>query len=183
MLSSMKHLDLSALEAGVDEIRRSPSDLGSLDLIVRRPGVGERELLDEGILSSEDGLVGDSWRARGTPEAKAQLTLANVRAVSLVARHPDRRALAGDQLYVDFDLSARNAPPGTRLEIGSAVVEISDLPHRGCRKYLERFGKDALRFVNSDVGVELNLRGVNATVVVPGTVRRGDRVRKKAAGS
>jgi len=174
----MEHLDLSALEAGVDEIRRSPSELGSLELIVRRPAVGERELLEEGILSSEEGLVGDSWGTRGTPERRAQLTLANVRAVSLVAQDPDRRALAGDQLYVDFDLSVHNAPPGTRLEIGSAVVEISDLPHRGCRKFLDRFGKDALRFVNSDVGVELNMRGVNAMVVVPGPVRRGDAVRK-----
>ena len=174
----MEHLDLSALEAGVDEIRRSPSDVGSLELIVRRPAVGERELLEEGILSSEDGLVGDSWGTRGTPERRAQLTLANVRAVSLVAQDPDRRPLAGDQLYVDFDLSVHNAPPGTRLEIGSAVVEISDLPHRGCRKFLDRFGKDALRFVNSEVGVELNMRGVNAMVVVPGPVRRGDAVRK-----
>jgi len=174
----VEHLDLSALEAGVDEIRRSPSDVGSLELIVRRPAVGERELLEEGILSSEDGLVGDSWGTRGTPERRAQLTLANVRAVSLVAQDPDRRPLAGDQLYVDFDLSVHNAPPGTRLEIGSAVVEISDLPHRGCRKFLDRFGKDALRFVNSEVGVELNMRGVNAMVVVPGPVRRGDAVRK-----
>jgi len=181
----VEHLDLAALEAGIDEIRRSPKDVGSLDLIVRRPEVEAREILEEGVLDSVDGLVGDCWRTRGssgTPDGsanpKAQLTLTNVRSVLLVAQHPERRPLAGDQLYVDFDLSVDNAPPGTRLEIGSAVVEISDLPHRGCRKFLDRYGKDALKFVNSEVGRELNLRGVNATVIAAGTVRRGDTVRK-----
>jgi len=187
MLWRVEHLDLAALDAGLDEIRGSPSDVGSLDLIVRRPEVEAREVLEEGLLDAREGLVGDCWRARGsgsTPDGsanpKAQLTLANVRAVALVARDPDRRALAGDQLYVDFDLSVENAPPGTRLEIGSAVVEITDLPHTGCRKYLDRFGKDALRWVSSEVGRALNLRGVNATVIVGGTVRRGDAVRKTA---
>jgi len=179
MLWRVEHLDLAALDAGLDEIRGSPSDVGSLDLIVRRPEVEAREILEEGLLDAAEGLVGDCWRTRsGSPNAKAQLTLANVRAVALVARDPDRRALAGDQLYIDFDLSAANTPPGTRLAIGTAVVEITDLPHTGCRKYLDRFGKDALRWVSSDVGRALNLRGVNATVIVGGTVRRGDTVRK-----
>jgi len=181
----VEHLDLAALDAGLDEIRRSPKDLGSLELIVRRPEIEAREILAEGVLDTLEGLVGDNWRARGSgstedgsADPKAQLTLANARAVALVARDPDRRALAGDQLYVDFDLGGDNAPPGTRLEIGSAVVEITDLPHLGCRKYLDRFGKDALRWVNSDDGRALNLRGVNASVLVAGTIRVGDAVRK-----
>src|SRR5215471_16781663 len=137
MLWRVEHLDLAALDAGLDEIRGSPRDVGSLDLIVRRPEVEAREILEEGLLDAAEGLVGDCWRTRsGSPNAKAQLTLANVRAVALVARDPDRRALAGDQLYIDFDLSAANTPPGTRLAIGTAVVEITDLPHTGCRKYL-----------------------------------------------
>ena len=109
---------------------------------------------------------------------RAQVTLTNARAVALVAQTPDRWPLAGDQLYVDFDLSNANIPPGTRLAIGSAVVEVSDLPHRGCRKYLDRFGAEALKFVNSEAGLELNLRGINARVVVGGTVRTGDEIRK-----
>jgi hypothetical protein len=184
MLWLVEHLDLAALDAGLDEIRGSPRDMGSLDLIVRRPEVEAREILEEGLLDAQEGLVGDCWRTRGSSSTedgsanpKAQLTLANARAVALVARDPDRRALAGDQLYVDFDLSVENAPPGTRLEIGSAVVEITDLPHTGCRKYLDRFGKDALRWVNSEAGRALNLRGVNAIVLVPGTVRVGDPLR------
>ncbi len=183
----MEHLDLTALEDGLDEIRRSPKDIGRLELIVRRPAVGERELLAEGTLDTVEGLVGDCWRTRGSSstedgsaEPGAQLTLTNARAVALVAQSSERWPLAGDQLYVDLDLSRANLPPGTRLAIGSAIVEVTDLPHLGCRKYLDRFGKDALKFVNSDAGRELNLRGVNARVVVGGTVRSGDQVRKSA---
>jgi hypothetical protein len=181
----MEHPDLATLEAGLDEIRCSPKDGGRVELIVRRPGIGEREVLAEGTLDTDEGLVGDCWLTRGssdTPDRsanpRAQLTLTNARAVALVAQKPERRELAGDQLHVDFDLSADNVPPGTRLAIGTAVVEVSDLPHRGCRKYLDRFGKDALRWVSSEVGLELNLRGVNAVVVVGGVVRTGDAIRK-----
>ena len=181
MLSPMEHLDLDALEAGLGEIRRSPSDTGRLELIVRRPESGGREVLDEATLDTRVGLEGDNWGTRTeSPSLKAQVTLTNARAVALVAQTTDRWALAGDQLYVDFDLSGANIPPGTRLAIGSAVVEVSDLPHRGCRKYLDRFGVDALKFVNSEAGLELNLRGINARVVVDGTVRTGDEIRKTA---
>ncbi len=183
----MEHLDRTALEAGLDEIRRSPSQAGRLELIVRRPEIGEREVLSEGSLDTVDGLAGDNWRTRGSSSMpdrsanpKAQVTLTNARLVALVAQTPDRWPLAGDQLYVDFDLSNANIPAGTRLAIGSAVVEVSDQPHRGCRKYLERFGAEALKFVNSEAGLELNLRGINALVVVGGSVRTGDEIRKTA---
>ena len=179
------HLDRATLEAGVDEIRRSPKDGGTLELIVRRPAVEEREVVEEGVIDAELGLVGDCWKARGSSSTadgsanpEAQLTLTNVRSMSLIAVAPDRRPLAGDQLFVDLDLSYENIPPGTRLQIGEATVEISELPHRGCGKFSARFGVEALKFVNSAVGRELNLRGVNARVVTGGTVRRGDAVTK-----
>jgi len=175
------HLDLPRLEAGLDEIRRSPQDTGRLELIVRRPEEGEREVIDEAMLDTVVGLQGDNWGTRtANPNPKAQLTLTNARATALVAQAPERWPLAGDQLYVDYDLSGANIPPGTQLAIGSAVVEITEIPHRGCRKYLDRFGTDALKFVNSEAGLALNLRGVNARVVVGGTVRTGDEVRKTA---
>jgi MOSC domain-containing protein YiiM len=179
MLCRVNHLDLSALESGLGEIRLSPRDGGGLELIVRRPDTGEREVLTEALLDTSVGLQGDNWGTRTpTPERKAQITLTNVRAIALVAQTPERWPLAGDQLYVDLDLGGENLPPGTQLAIGSAVVEITEIPHRGCRKYLERFGADALKFVNSAAGLELNLRGVNACVVQGGTVRTGDSVRK-----
>lgn len=180
------HRDLETLEAGLDEVRRSPKDEGRLELIVRRPAVDEREVLDEGTLDLADGLVGDTWRARGsrsTDDGSAhpekQLNIMNARAAGLVAVDPDRRQLAGDQLFVDLDLSTENLPPGTRLELGSAVIEITPPPHRGCAKFAARFGPDALKLVNSPVGIELNLRGVNAKIVEPGTIRRGDVIRKR----
>jgi hypothetical protein len=181
----MEHRNAAELEAGIDPIRSSPSDGGSVELIVRRPAVDEREVLDEGTLDATEGLVGDTWLPRGNHRTEdgladplAQLNIMNARAAALVAGDDTRRPLAGDQLYVDFDLSYDNVPPGTRLEVGSAVIEVTEKPHRGCAKFAARFGKDALRFVNSEVGRELNLRGVNARVVVPGVVRTGDAVKK-----
>jgi MOSC domain-containing protein YiiM len=181
----VEHRSAAELEAGLEEIRRSPADEGTVELIVRRPAEDEREVLEEGALDRAEGLVGDAWRAKAIARANGgafgsdnQLTVMNARVVALVAGDPDRRALAGDQLYVDLDLSAENLSPGTRLALGSAVIEITALPHTGCGKFTARFGSDAARFVNSAEGRTLRLRGVNAKVVEPGTVRRGDPIRK-----
>jgi MOSC domain-containing protein YiiM len=163
----------------LEHVREAPRDEGLLELIVRRPAVDERELLEEAELDVGVGLVGDSWSLRGKrPNPKAQLALMNARAAALVAGDREHWALAGDQLYVDLDLSGDNLPPGTRLAIGSAVVEVSDLPHLGCGKFTERFGAEARELVNSPEGVALNLRGINTRVVHSGAVRVGDAVRK-----
>ena len=181
----VEQLDYAALAAGLAELGKSPLDEGRLELIVRRPAVGEREQLAEATLDVDEGLVGDCWRARGsrsTPDGsanpKAQLTLMNVRVAGLVAVDPSRIPLAGDQLYVDLDLSGGNLPPGTRLEIGSSVIEVSDEPHTGCRKFFDRFGKDAHLFINAKENRGLNLRGINAVIVQGGVVRQGDPVSK-----
>lgn len=183
----MEHRTTAALEAGVQEVRRSPADDGRVELIVRRPEVGTREVVADVQLDRAVGLVGDNWLRRGNrrrPDGSAnpdaQVTLMNARAVALIAGAVDRWPLAGDQLYVDLDLGEANLPPGTRVAIGDAVLEITDDPHTGCRKFADRFGQDAVRFVNSKVGRELRLRGANARVVVDGTVRSGDRIRKEA---
>jgi hypothetical protein len=182
------YLSTVALEAGLVDVRDSPPDGGIVELIVRRPAVGEREVLAEGRLVAEAGLAGDTWPVRsstrmkdGSPHPDMQLTVMNSRAALLVARDPDRRRLAGDQLYVDLDLSPANLPAGTRLAVGSAVIEVTDQPHLGCAKFAARFGADAWRFVNSRAGRELRLRGLNARVVVSGTVRAGDVIRKLPA--
>jgi MOSC domain-containing protein YiiM len=174
-------MEMTELRLGLDEVRAAPVDEGVVELIVRRPTVGEREVLEEGELDVGLGLVGDSWSSRGKrPNPKSQLTLMNARATALVAGERERWPLAGDQLYVDLDLSPGNLPPGTRLSIGDAVVEVSELPHLGCAKFTARYGEEARDLVNSPEGVALNLRGINASVVVGGTVRPGDRVRKLA---
>ncbi len=185
----VKHLSTAELEAGLAGVRDSPSDRGTVELIVRRPAVDEREVLAEGTLDLAAGLAGDTWAVRGSsrtadrsPHPGMQVTVMNARAALLVAHDADRRQLAGDQFYVDFDIGTANLPPGSWLALGSAVLEVSDQPHTGCAKFSARFGLDALRFVNSPVGRELRLRGMNARVVVPGTVRTGDTIRKCPPG-
>lgn len=184
-MEPLTHLSLAELEAGLGIIRQSPQDNGLLKLIVRRPKVDEREIVNEAELNLEEGLVGDTWKARGskaTPDGSAninaQITLMNMRAIALLAQDESRWALAGDQLFVDFDLSEANIPAGTRIAIGSAILEVSATPHTGCAKFSERFGKDALKFVNSPDGKQLHLRGVNARVVQAGGIQVGNVVRK-----
>lgn len=189
-LPAIAHLSRPELEAGLEMIRRSPVDDGTLDMIVARPAEDAREVLGAGRLDLLHGLVGDNWRTRGstsTPDGSAnpdaQLTVMNARVAALVAGTPDHGGLAGDQLYLDLDLRAERLPAGTRLRIGDAVIEITAKPHRGCAKFAARFGNEALRFVNTGEGLLLNLRGRNARVVTPGTVRRGDAVTRVPAGS
>jgi hypothetical protein len=183
----MRHLTLDELHAGLEHIRRAPRDEGALMLIVRRPAVDAREVLQQGELNADEGLSGDTWRVRGSSRSgdgrahpDMQLNVMSARAAALVAQSDDRWALAGDQLYVDLDLSGASLPPGTRLAIGAAIIEVTPQPHTGCRKFVDRFGLDAMKFVNSPVGRELNLRGINAKVVRAGTIRVGDVVRRIA---
>jgi len=183
----MEHLTTAALEAGLAHIYQSPPDLGRVDLIVRRPAIGEREVLSAGTLDETVGLLGDTWNCRPStrtadrsPHPEMQLNIMNSRVVALVAGGADRWPLAGDQLYVDLDISEANLPPGTRLEVGGAVIEVTAQPHLGCAKFTARFGRDAMRFVNTPEGRALRLRGLNAKVVAGGTVRPGDVVRKTA---
>lgn len=179
---------MDVLEAAREHLLAAPPDLGVVELVVARPEPGARVVLDEALLDPAEGLVGDCWLARGsrhTPDGSAdalmQLTLMNARVVHLVAGSRDRWPLAGDQLYVDLDLGVANLPPGTRLAIGTAVVEITGQPHTGCAKFADRFGIDAARFVNSPEGRAHRLRGVNTQVVAGGVVRPGDPVAKRPA--
>ena len=179
------HLNIEQLEAGLDHIRRSPADSGPLLMIVRRPDVDQREVLPEGDLDVDVGLVGDTWQSRGsasTPDGSsnpdAQITIINSRALDLMAQSEDRWKLSGDQLVVDIDITSQNLPAGSRLSIGSAVIEITDKPHTGCVKFADRYGKDALRFVSTPMAMDMRLRGVNTRVVQSGTIRAGDTVAK-----
>jgi len=173
------------LEAGLDHIRQSPKEEGLLELIVRRPQTEHREVLEEAQLDVEKGLIGDNWTLRkstrtsdGSPHPDTQINIMNVRSVALVAQERERWSLAGDQLYLDLDLSKTNLPVGARISIGTAILEVTAPPHTGCQKFVARFGLEAMKFVNSEVGRELCLRGINAKVVQSGTVRVGQIAKK-----
>lgn len=179
------HLTTAELEAGLAHIRQSPLDGGELAMIVRRPAVDSREILTEGRLDPAVGLEGDTWQVRGstrTTDGAAhpdmQLNIMNARVIALLAQEAARWPLAGDQLYIDLDLSDANLPPGTRLAIGDAIIEVTAQPHTGCSKFAARFGVDAVKFVNSPEGKRLHLRGINARVVQGGAIHSGDRVHK-----
>src|SRR5690349_10360952 len=183
--TKVKHLTMAELEAALDHLRNAPKDNGEVQLIVRRPQVDEREVLEEAEVDPVNGLLGDSWCFRGSsktadggPHPEMQINIMNARVTALVAQEKSRWSLAGDQLYIDMDLSKENLPGGTRLEIGSAVLEVSPLPHTGCHKFVSRFGVEAMMFVNSPVGKELCLRGINAKVVQAGIVRLGSTAKK-----
>lgn len=206
--TEITHLTTEQLMAGLDHVKAAPNDNGTLEMIVQRPAEDGRVVLEEGQLNREEGLAGDSWNQRGSDRTDdgsshpdMQLNLMNSRICEMVAGSRDRMQLAGDQLIVDLDLSEANLPAWTKLQIGSAVIEMSDhyhrtglppegwrgaiiqitdQPHNGCAKFTQRFGLDAHRFVNSPLGKELHLRGVNARVLVPGEIRPGDVIAKLA---
>lgn len=185
METTTLHLTREELEAGLDHIRQSPKDNGLLQLIVRRPIVETREVLEEGELSVSVGLIGDSWNMRpssktadGSPHPEMQINIMNARAAALVAQERERWQLAGDQLFLDMDLSKENLPAGSRIAIGTAILEVTAPPHTGCHKFVARFGVEAMKFVNSEVGRDLCLRGINAKVVQSGTIRVGQTAKK-----
>jgi hypothetical protein len=180
-----KHLSMEELQAGLTDIRESPKNAGVIDMIVRRPRIGEREVLEHAELSLDEGVVGDNWRARGSSATadgrshpEMQINIMSSRVIALIAQTRERWPLAGDQLFIDMDLAADNLPDGARLALGSAVIEITGIPHNGCKKFVERFGLDAMKFVNSGIGKQLHLRGVNAKVVQAGVIRSGEIARK-----
>jgi hypothetical protein len=184
-MTALKFLTREELEAGLPTIRQAPRDDGELQLIVRRPALEMREVLPEAQLDPVEGLVGDTWKDRrssrtadGSPHPDMQLNIINTRLIALLAHDQTRWQWAGDQLFLDLDLSKANLPAGTRLALGTAVIEVTAEPHTGCKKFVERFGVEAMKFVNSDVGRELQLRGINAKVIQAGVIRVGDRARK-----
>jgi hypothetical protein len=188
---TVRHRSAEKIADGLDLVRRSPRAVGTLTLAVRRPAVDAREVLSRAELDPVAGLVGDGWSHRPSsrttdrsPHPDMQLNVINSRFIELIAGSDrDAWALAGDQLYVDLDLSVDTMPAGSRLAIGDrAVIEVTDQPHNGCAKFAARFGRDAHKIVWTDEGQRLRLRGLNARVIVGATIGTGDTIRLLPAG-
>lgn len=185
METTIHHLTTEQLTEGLGHVRQSPSDHGVLKAIVIRPASNERVTLKQADLSPDGGVHGDRWAdgcwmtlPDGRPHPDVQVALTNARFIDLIAPEPYRRPLAGDNLYVDLDLSDENLQPGSRLALGTAVIEVTAVPHNGCKKYAQRYGQDAVRFINTPVGKALHLRGLYARIVQAGTVTVGDVITK-----
>lgn len=182
---TIQHLTIEEIEAGLPTVRQSPEDHGILKAIVIRPAVNARTPLQQADLSPEGGVHGDAW-ARGCwkilpdgrPHPDVQVTLTNARFMNLIAQDESRWPLAGDNLYVDLDLSDENLRPGQRLALGTTILEVTVVAHNGCKKYAQRYGKDAVRFVNTPVGKSLHLRGIYAKIIQAGIVAVGDAIVK-----
>ena len=164
------------LETMWADVPAPPRERGTLRLVCRRVEPGVHETPDEAELSVEDGLVGDRWSSAKDPYREAQVTLMNATVAEMVAAGRQPLHEAGDNLLVDFDIGYDNLPPGSRLRIGQAVLEVTAAPHSGCSKFSERFGQDALRWVNWRHWRERRLRGVNCRVLEDGTIRVGDEI-------
>jgi MOSC domain-containing protein YiiM len=175
----VKHLSLDELSLGLDRILQSPHDGGRVEMLVVRPKNDERLTPETVEVSAELGLDGDHWSTgEYRDEPDIQIAIMSSRVLDLVSGGRERWPLAGDNIIVDLDLSKENLVPGQKLEAGSAILEITEIPHAGCNKFSHRFGADALRFVNLGEGKELRLRGVYARVVQPGTIAVGDHLNK-----
>ena len=184
-IMTVNHLDMNGLEAGIDYILDTPADKGLVRMIVSRPETGIRKILKSASLDTIEGLIGDNWKDRGSSstsdksaDPETQITIMNSRVIELIAHSSDRWKLAGDQLFIEIDISRNNLPPGSKLKVGSAVIEVSGKPHTGCQKFSQRFGLDALKFVSTPMARELCFRGINARVMKSGIVTVGDIVNK-----
>lgn len=180
-----KYLTTEQIEAGLSHILASPQDQGTLEAIVIRPEENERELRKLVYLTPECGVEGDRWAtssslrlADGRPDPRVQVSLMNFRILRMIAGDEDRMCLAGDNLIVDLDLREANVPVGQKLAIGEAVVQVTEVPHTGCKKFANRYGEDATRFINAAERKSLHLRGLYARVLQAGTVQVGDVIRK-----
>lgn len=178
-----KTIDPEVFERQLQAVLGSPQDAGIVELIISRPREGERQRLERARLSPEAGVEGDRWLTTswkkfpdGTPDPAVQVTLMNARCIRSIAGDMDNWAEAGDNLFVDLDLSRSNLPTGSRLTIGSCVLEITKVPHNGCWKFKKRFGEQAVQFVNAPARKPLRLRGIHARVLQAGMITVGDRI-------
>ena len=179
---SDRFLTLTALAQRLTTLPGAPKDQGHLALVVRKGEGGRRESLDQVLLSPEMGVPGDAWGRRAQRDPEAQLATMQRNVAELIA-NGQPLTLFGDNLFLDLDLSAANLPPGSRLQVGEAILEVTPMPHDGCRKFRARFGDDALRFVGEPASRHLNLRGIYLRVVQQGEVRQGDQVHVLSRGT
>ncbi|MEM6942438.1 MAG: MOSC domain-containing protein [Pseudomonadota bacterium] len=184
---TLHHRTRAELEAALPLILAAPKDGGRLDMIVSRPAPGERTLPQRARLTAEGGVEGDHWAKGcwlslddGTPHPDVQICLMMSRMIRAIAGEEAHWPPAGDNLFIDMDLTPANTPPGTRLALGSVEMVVTPEPHNGCEAFIERFGREACVFVNTGPGKTHRLRGIYCRVTKDGDISVGDSLRKIA---
>ncbi len=172
---SSRHLPMIELDERLSALPAPPKDVGKLSLIVRRRPDGVRETPERVQLSPGEGIPGDGWSRRPPREDVAELAVMRSDVAALISNGQDL-TVCGDNLFVDLDISAGSLAIGARLRVGDAEVEVTPKPHNGCMKFKQRFGQDALTFVNRPSTRDQNLRGIYWKVVVAGEVSVGARI-------
>lgn len=181
----MKFVTQPEIDQRLSSVLDSPKDQGTVEMIVVRPFKNQRKTLIHVLFSPEAGVTGDNWKTQcwkklndGQSDPDVQVAIMNARMIDMLTDDKAHWPLAGDQLFVDFDLSVTNLSPGDQLQIGDAVLQITAEPHRGCSKFKQRFGELAMHCVNSAQGDAHRLRGIYAKIISAGNVSVGDVIHK-----
>jgi MOSC domain-containing protein len=176
-----RHAALEQLEKGLASLEPAPRDHGRVALLVRRVAGGVREQPARLRLTPEAGVPEDAWGRGENPRLEAQISVMEIDVANLIA-NGQPVTLFGDNLFLSLDLSVENLPPGSRVRVGTATMEVTPKAHNGCRKFHARFGSDALRFVSKPDLRHRNFRGIYMRVVEGGDVAPGDLVTVIARG-
>jgi hypothetical protein len=159
----------------------APRDSGRIVQLCVRPDVNKRAFPEVLELCPRRGAIGDRWEWRtwmhlpdGSPDPRVQLALMDHRILAFLqdltgcSHHP------GDTCLLDLDLHADRLPAGSRLQIGSAVLEISDVENDACGKFATHYGAEVFSWIRAPANRARRLRGAFARVVQGGLVRNGD---------
>ncbi|MFT5632095.1 MAG: hypothetical protein ACI9HB_003282 [Gammaproteobacteria bacterium] len=175
------HVRLAECEDALSTILAAPKSGAIVEQLCLRPGFSERSFPELLELTVAGGIIGERWTkapwltlSDGTPDPRIQVSILSKRVMDLCWRDRENTHHPGDTMIVDMDLGVENLPNGTRLGIGSAVVEVSDKFNTACIKWQGRYGAESLRWLNLRKNRDYRLRGILCRIVQDGVVRLGD---------
>jgi len=168
------------LDAALPHVLDAPKDAAPVAQLCFRPDYGLRTFPERLVLTRAGGIPGERWAkapwmrlADGAPDPRIQVSILPARIRDLVCGD---RLHPGDPVIADIDVTHANMPVGTLLQLGTAVVRVSDAFNDACVKWKVRYGVEAKEWVVAHP--ELRLRGILCSIEQDGEVRLGDVIRK-----